>query len=81
MNGNTTKNPPRTCANTNLVDWKNLVLQEYAKRNMQPIEIPALRMLHSWEGGDTPYAHVDFTIRNKILRERTIQVKRDNPRD
>ena len=68
-----------TYKNTNFDDWKNMVMKEFAKRDMVPISITPLRMLHSYEGGDTPYSWCDHIVRQDILQKRTIMITLDNP--
>jgi hypothetical protein len=64
---------------TNFVEWKHLCSKEFAKHGIDPIDPGHLRMLHAWEGGDTPYAWVDFLIRQDALKKRNANIRRDNP--
>ena len=73
------RNVVNTNKNTTFEDWKKLCSAEFIKREYKPIDPGHLRMLHAWEGGDTPYGWVDFLHRQRILQERSIQVRRDNP--
>lgn len=68
-----------TNKNTGLAAWKDLCNEEFSKRGMEPIQVSDLRMLHAWEGGDTPYGWVDFLCRQKLMQERSIYMKALNP--
>ena len=68
-----------TCANTSFEDWRDMVMLEFSKRNMLPLELHPKRHLHGWEAGDTPYAWVDFLVRQEGFQKRTRDMKRDNP--
>lgn len=68
-----------TRINTSFEEWKQLCAKEFVKRGFEPVDPGHLRMLHAWEGGDTPYGWVDFLNRQRILIERNIRVRRDNP--
>lgn len=68
-----------TRINTSFEEWKQLCAEEFIKRGFEPVDPGHLRMLHAWEGGDTPYGWVDFLNRQRILIERNIRVRRDNP--
>ena len=64
-----------TNKNTGFEAWKDLCSQEFSKRGMEPIQVSHLRMLHAWEGGDTPYGWVDFLCRQKLMQERSAHMK------
>jgi len=67
-----------TNKNTTFDAWKALCAQEFSRRGVV-LEVSPLRMLHAWEGGDTPYGWVDFLCRQEQMKARTIAMKRDNP--
>jgi len=73
------RNIVNTIKNTTFEDWKSMCKAEFVKRGFKQINPGNLRMLHAWEGGDTPYGWVDFLNRQRILQERNAQVRRDNP--
>jgi len=73
------RNVVHTNKNTTFEDWKLMCAAEFAKRGFKYINPGHLRMLHAWEGGDTPYGWVDFLNRQQVLQVRNAQVKRDNP--
>jgi len=56
-----------------------MVLAEFSRRNMLPLELHPKRHLHGWESGDTPYAWVDFLVRQDQMQKRSRDMKRDNP--
>jgi hypothetical protein len=68
-----------TNKNTGLEAWKALCIEEFAKRGLEPIEVSALRMLHAWEGGDTPFGWVDFLVRQQAKQARMKLLKMANP--
>ena len=57
--GNTNKDVPlrivHTFANTSIADWKEMVRAELDGSDVVFESIPALKFLHAWESGDTPY--------------------------
>ena len=68
-----------TYRNTSFQEWRDMVLLEFSKRKMLPLELHPKRHLHGWEAGDTPYAWVDFLVRQAAMQQRTIQIKQMNP--
>ena len=73
------RNIVNTNKNTTFEDWKSMCAAEFVKRGVKQTNTSHLRMLHAWEGGDTPYGWVDFLNRQQILQERNARVRRDNP--
>jgi hypothetical protein len=65
--------------NIGFKEWLALVLKEFDKRGMQPLQLHPKRHLHGYEGGDTPYAWVDFLVRQQEMQRRSIAMRRDNP--
>jgi len=70
-----------TCKNTSFQDWKDKVMEEFSRRKVLPLELHPKRHLHGYEGGDTPYAWVDFLLRQQEMQKRTAAMKRDNPQN
>jgi len=68
-----------TFKNTSFQEWKDMVMLEFSKRNMLPLELHPKRHLHGYEAGDTPYSWVDFLVRQEGFKKRTLDMKRDNP--
>ena len=68
-----------TFKNSTFQEWKDMVMAEFSKRSMLPLELHPKRHLHGYEAGDTPYSWVDFLIRQDAMRKRTVAMKRDNP--
>jgi hypothetical protein len=68
-----------TFKNTSFQEWKDMVMAEFSKRAMLPLELHPKRHLHGYEAGDTPYSWVDFLVRQDAMRKRTVAMKRDNP--
>jgi hypothetical protein len=68
-----------TYKNTSFQEWRDMVMLEFSKRDMLPLELHPKRHLHGYEAGDTPYSWVDFLIRQEGLQKRTRDMKRDNP--
>ena len=68
-----------TFKNTSFQEWKDMVMLEFSKRDMLPLELHPKRHLHGYEAGDTPYSWVDFLIRQAGFQKRTRDMKRDNP--
>jgi len=67
-----------TFKNTSFQEWKDMVMAEFSKRAMLPLELHPKRHLHGYEAGDTPYAWVDFLVRQEGFQKRTRDMKRDN---
>jgi len=68
-----------TVKNTSFEQWKVLVDDLLAPKNIQLKDIHPLKLLHGYEGGDTPYGWADFYVRQVAMQARTINIKRDNP--
>jgi len=68
-----------TFKNTSFQEWKDMVMLEFSKRKMLPLELHPKRHLHGYEAGDTPYSWVDFLVRQEGFKKRTLDMKRDNP--
>ena len=62
-------------------EWKDLVLLEFSRRGVLPLELHPKRHLHGYEGGDTPYAWVDFLLRQQEMQKRSAMMRRDNPQN
>jgi len=68
-----------TYKNTSFQEWQDMVMLEFSKRNMLPLQLHPKRHLHGYEAGDTPYSWVDFLVRQAAMQKRTRDMKRDNP--
>jgi hypothetical protein len=68
-----------TFKNSTFQEWKDMVMAEFSKRAMLPLELHPKRHLHGYEAGDTPYSWVDFLVRQQAFQKRTRDMKRDNP--
>lgn len=70
-----------TCKNTTFQEWKDMVFAEFSRRKVLPLELHPKRHLHGYESGDTPYAWVDFLLRQQEMQKRSMQMRRDNPQN
>jgi hypothetical protein len=68
-----------TYKNTSFQEWQDMVMLEFSKRNMLPLQLHPKRHLHGYEAGDTPYSWVDFLVRQAAMQKRSRDMKRDNP--
>ena len=68
--------PPKvvyTRKNTTFQEWKEMVLAECKKHDIDPEVITPLSMLHGWETDGTPYSFTDIYVRRGI-KERSRKI-------
>jgi hypothetical protein len=68
-----------TRINTTFDKWREMVLVEYAKLDVNPATVTQLRELHAWEGGDTTQGWATHVWHNNKLRERSKEIRMLNP--
>ena len=67
-----------TRVNTPFETWCTMVLEEFARLEIDPSSVSALRMKHAWEGGDTTTGWAQHVFFNNKLRARTKLMKSMN---
>lgn len=65
-----------TNANTGFEEWKQLMLEECARRGFDPSKLRPLTIKHAWEGGDSPASFVIIEMRKMEWAANKAQINR-----